>query len=160
MEARRMELAVPTFRGPIRKTFEDTAMDLMEEIDRLAHWSEMGSRSLAFDAESNAGFLICDRQGRVVLAGKDAAELFHIDQSELRGRPIAGLLADSSPKGLDFLGHRPLSDLDDLSTKDGWRMFQAIPSRGREFPVAVSVNRFEVDALPLYVFRLCTLSEY
>lgn len=134
--------------------FKENAMDLMEEVDQLAGWSEAGAGCLLPAGQSNAGFMVCGRDGRVLVCSLAAAAVYGRGASEMSGWPVDMLLLDKCDGAEGASRSRAALDLEDLSAKDGWRLFTAVRSDGGELPVAVSIRRFQVDGISLYLFRM------
>jgi len=124
-------------------------MDLKQEIDDLADWSGTGAERMP----PEAGFLVCDSQGKVVICSPYAAETYGDDPRALEGRQINMLLSEISPAGIP--SNRRRMDLDELSNKVGiWRRVNVEHTDGRRIQLIVSVERLEINQVCHFLLYL------
>jgi PAS domain-containing protein len=123
------------------------------ELAELAGWTGEGRGVGTRPAVPvDAGFVVCDSHGRVVLCSSTAAELYGGTPTDLQRLTAGKLLVE-----VGFHSHETVyltRNLAYLSNQGGWRLCNATTLDGNRLEVAVSVARFEVDHTPLFLLRL------
>lgn len=123
------------------------------ELAELAGWTGKGrSVGAHLAVPVDAGFVVCDSHGRVVLCSPAAAELYGGTPADLQRLTAGELLAEvgSHSHESGYLTR----NLAYLSNQGGWRLFNATTLGGDRLEVAASLARFEVDHTPLFLLRL------
>lgn len=124
------------------------------ELAELAGWTSAGESAGAQHLATpvDAGFVVCDNRGRILLCSPTAAELYCGTPTDLQGLTAGELLAEV---GLHSHETAYLTrNLAYLSKRGGWRLFSATTLDGSPIEVAASIAKFEVDHVPLFLLRL------
>jgi PAS domain S-box-containing protein len=98
--------------------------------------------------------VIANASGRIVLANRQAEQLFGVEPNELCGQPVESLLAERCRSGelLQHAGEAPRS----LGAEAD---LLAVRKDGREFPVEIKLRRLATEHGPMTVSALRDISE-
>lgn len=132
-------------------------MEPRQEFDFLADKRVAGHHPFTERAEQENGFLVCARNGRVVLCSPAAAEIYGGEAKAVEGMCISLLLLEHG--AVDDAPLQSSLDLDGMSEKPGWRRCFAVLAGGSEIPLIMTVQRFEVDAYAFYLLKLSRLHD-
>ena len=100
----------------------------------------------------DAGFVVSDNHGRILLCSPTAAELYCGSPADLQGLTVGALLAEVGLHSHEtaYLTRK----LAYLSRRGDWQLFTATALDGSLIEVSASVAKFEVDHVPLFLLRL------
>ena len=132
-------------------------MEPIREVGEFVRHPGTQQNDVYVEPRANSGFVVCDNGGKVVVCSPVAAAIFGGSSAAMENTPVEALLCpnrhdDASAQGVG-------GTLAYLSTRVGWRCFDARTVDGHRFRVALAVMKIEVEGVALFLLRLYPLQD-
>ena len=101
------------------------------------------------DITEETGFLVCDRQGRILLCSPLAAALLRRDPAGIEGLSVGGLFPARHDEREN---HSP--GIAGPNVRSGWLRVNAASADGHPILVETSMMDFEIERVPLFLLHL------
>lgn len=124
-------------------------MELIDVLESSVRRTKYIPAAARHAAAQEAGFMVCDSRGKVLLCSPLAAEIHGATPAELEGLTLDELLQPRSNAK-----RRTPVDLAKLSGQSKWRRLSLTNENGHPIEVDASATKFEIDQSPFFILRL------
>lgn len=124
-------------------------MELIDVLESSVRKTKYIPAAARHAPPAEAGFMVCDSHGKVLLCSPLAAEIHGGTPAELEGLTVDELLQPRSSAK-----RRTSIDLAKLCGQSKWRRLSLKTDDERPVEVDASATKFEIDGAPLFILRL------